>query len=332
MSRVADWLERRWYGPGDAEAWLRGLGKAYECGVRLRRWAYQRQIFEADRIPVPVVVVGNLSVGGTGKTPVTIWLVEFLRDAGYRPGVVSRGYGGRVRHDGPVAVAGDSDPWLVGDEPVLIAARTGAPVRVDRDRARAARALISDVSCDLIIADDGLQHYRLHRDIEILLIDGQRRLGNGHCLPAGPLREPPERIASVDFVLRRDAEPEPGEYGLEVDGDVARNLVTGELRSLAVFAGQSALAIAGIGNPDGFFRLLARHGIAAENCAFPDHHAFSAADVAGPGYEIVLMTEKDAVKCRRYADQRHWCVPVTARLPPEFGAALLQRLGSLDHG
>jgi tetraacyldisaccharide 4'-kinase len=279
-----------------------------------------------------VVVVGNLSVGGTGKTPLTIWLVEFLRNAGFRPGVVSRGYGGRSGRDHPRPVLPDTDPAAAGDEPVLIARRTKAPVMVCTDRVHAAQALLEQHRCDLIIADDGLQHYRLGRDIEILLIDGERRFGNGRCLPAGPLREPPDRVATVDFVIRRGGEPEAGEYAMKVEGASALNLVSGQRRPLAEFTGERLRAVAGIANPERFFRHLAGFGLTVEAMPFPDHHAYTAEDLAIESACALLMTEKDAVKCRRFADLRHWCVPIDARLQPAFGPALLQRLRPENHG
>jgi len=285
----------------------------------------------AQRLPVPVVVVGNLSVGGTGKTPLTIWLVEFLRAAGYKPGVVSRGYGGR-RQNQPLAVFADSDPLEAGDEPVLIARRTGCPVYVFPRRFEAGQALLAACACDILIADDGLQHYALARDVEIAVIDGQRRFGNGFCLPAGPLREPPERLGEVDLIVCRGAAV-PGEYPLSLACGAAVNLSDGALqRPLADFGGMKLRAVAGIGHPQRFFDDLHAAGLDFEARAFADHHRFSAEDLGlGDGVDV-LMTEKDAVKCRGFANGRLWSVPLRAQLPPAFGERLLQLLKAKRDG
>ena len=330
--RVADWLESQWYGEAPAAPWLKPLANAFEGGVRLRRWAYRRGLKAVERLPVPVIVVGNLSVGGTGKTPLSIWLVEFLRSAGFRPGVVSRGYGARLERTEPLNVLPGSDPFEAGDEPVLIARRTEAPVVVGVDRVRAAQALLALGNCDLIVADDGLQHYRLGRDIEILLIDGERRLGNRRCLPAGPLREPKDRVATVDFVICRGGKPAAGEYGMTIAGETALNLASGERAPLDRFKGNAVHAVAGIANPERFFRYLGALGLTVQGRAFPDHHAFRPGDLQFDDAAPVFMTEKDAVKCRAYATLRHWYVPIDARLQPDFGPALLQRLRDKVHG
>ncbi len=330
--RLAPWLEDRWYRQGAPPVWLRPVAGLFAGAARLRRRAYLNGWKSMQRLAVPVIVVGNLTVGGTGKTPLTIWLVEHLRSAGYRPGVVSRGYGRDQRTAEPIRVAAASDPFAVGDEPVLIARRTGAPVAVAVDRVAAGRALIADGDCDLIVADDGLQHYRLDRDLEILVIDGDRWCGNGYCLPAGPLREPAERAEQVDFVVQRGGAPRAGTYPMTLEGPDAVNLLSGERIPLSRFRGGRVQAIAGIGNPERFFQELRSAGLDIEAKPFPDHFRFRCEDLAPDGRVAVLMTEKDAVKCRAFARPHHWYVPVRARLPAEFASDLLQRLKLKRHG
>lgn len=317
-------LQQRWYGQTPPIG-LVPLSGVFRGIVALRRLAYSKGWKSALRLPVPVIVVGNLTVGGTGKTPLTIWLVEFLKASGYKPGVVSRGYGGR-RQAGPLAVTADTDPLEAGDEPVLIAKRTGCPVVVFPLRTEAGRALLAENDCDVLIADDGLQHYALARDVEIAVVDGARRFGNGYCLPAGPLREPVERLAEVDLVVCR-GEPQAGEIGMALGCDEAVNLADASLKKpLAAFMGLKLRAIAGIGNPQGFFAELKAAGLNFEQRAFPDHYRFSLEDMGPDDGAEVLMTEKDAVKCRGFATGRLWAVPLCAQLPAEFGETVLQLL------
>jgi tetraacyldisaccharide 4'-kinase len=320
-SDLAAYAERRWYGerpPG----WLLPLAYLYQTVSVARRRLYRAGWLASERLPVPVVVVGNISVGGVGKTPLAIWLVETLRAAGYRPGVVSRGYGGRPGQ-GPQRVGPDSDPALVGDEPLLIARRAACPVAVAPRRAEAAALLLDE--CDVLVADDGLQHYALARDVEIAVLDGLRRHGNGACLPAGPLREPVSRLAEVDLLVCNGGQIQSGEYAMALLGDTAVNLADGRRRPLAEFSGP-VHALAGIGHPQRFFAHLRQAGLALDERPLPDHHAFTQADLEFGDDLPVLMTEKDAVKCTALADARHWAVPVQARLDPAFGPRLLQLL------
>ncbi|WP_139557013.1 tetraacyldisaccharide 4'-kinase [Methylotetracoccus oryzae] len=332
QERLGRWLEHQWYRRSSVNPLLVAPSLLFCAAARLRRWAYGRGLGSVGRLPVPVIVVGNLTVGGTGKTPLTIWLVEFLLNAGYSPGIVSRGYGGQPGRTEPLRVQPDTDAAACGDEPVLIAQRTGAPVMVARDRLLAAQALLTETACDILVADDGLQHYRLGRDVEILLVDGERRFGNGWCLPGGPLREPVARARSVDFVVRRDGEVLTGEYGMTVQGGTAINLSTGRTVPLTHFVGTPVRAMAGIGYPQRFFRHLAGLGISVEPVDFPDHHAYRSEDVTFPDDKPVLMTEKDAVKCRSFSDEKLWYVPVQADVEPAFGRDLLQRLRNTPHG
>lgn len=321
----AAWLTRRWYDPhAPVPFGLRALAAIYRGAIRARHALYRNGWLLVERLPTPVVVVGNLSVGGTGKTPLVIALVEILRAAGFSPGVVSRGYGGRAR-GWPQKVTAQSDPLEVGDETVLIATRTGCPLMAGPERVAAARALLEG-GCDVIVSDDGLQHYRLGRDVEIAVVDGARGLGNGLCLPAGPLREPPARLQSVDCVVKNGGEARPGEFLMRLEGDTAVRLGGGEARPLASFAGRKVRALAGIGNPQRFFDHLRSFGLEAEERAFPDHHVFRAEDLAWGDDVPLLMTEKDAVKCRALSQESLWMVPVRAILPPEFAASVLNLL------
>jgi tetraacyldisaccharide 4'-kinase len=278
------------------------------------------------------VVVGNLVAGGSGKTPFTIALAERLRAAGWTPGVATRGYG-RSDPGKAIWVDVDTDPLEAGDEPVLLARRTGVRVRADRDRAAAARALV-DAGCDIVLCDDGLQHYRLRRDIEIEIVDGRRRYGNGRLLPAGPLREPIERGGQCDFrVVNLPATDTPGagfgEWPMHLLASRALPVLGGRPQALASFAGQRVHAVAGIGDPERFFAMLRALDIAVVPHAFADHHRYTAADFQFGSDLPVLMTEKDAVKCVAFAGTRHFSVPVDAQLPEAFWIALLERLSLL---
>jgi tetraacyldisaccharide 4'-kinase len=318
-----------WYQTVPVPAVARALSTLYGQATGLRRRLYASRFLKPLRVPVPVIVVGNISVGGTGKTPLTIALVERLRAAGWNPGVASRGYG-RDDMRRPRWVDADTPPAVGGDEPVLVALRTGAKVRVDRDRVAAAHALV-EAGCDLIVCDDGLQHYHLARDIEIEVIDGRRRYGNGRLLPAGPLREPPLRAEACDFRVVNlpddDAtEATFGEWPMRLVPGEAMPLLGGRPRPLQAYAGQRVHAIAGIGNPERFFAMLRGYGIAVVPHAFADHHRYQADDFAFGSRLPVLMTEKDAVKCAAFADAQFHCVPVQAMLPEAFWIALLDRL------
>lgn len=323
-------LERHWAGRDGVTLALYPVSLLYCALARLNRIRLEASARRRPRLPVrAVLVVGNLTVGGTGKTPMVVWLCRWLQEHGYRPGVVSRGYGGRAR-GGPWAVTPQSDPAQVGDEPVLIATRSGCPVYVDRDRRRAARALLAHHPCDVIIADDGLQHYALGRDLEIVMVDGARRFGNGLCLPAGPLREPLGRLQEVDFRVATGT-PGPGEYAMTLTGGTALALADpGHTRPLEAFRGQRVHALAGIGHPPRFFDMLRRRGLEVVPHAFPDHHAFTPGEIRFGDHLPVLMTEKDAVKCRQIAGPEHWFVPVSAVPDPALGKAILGAVQAVD--
>jgi tetraacyldisaccharide 4'-kinase len=324
----ADRFDGIWYGGAPIPLILRLLAHVYSGLGALRRTLYRRGWLQSSRLRVPVIVVGNISVGGTGKTPLTIALVEALQQRGIQVGVVSRGYGGSATV--PVRVALESPPEVVGDEPALIRQRTGVAVVVGRDRVEAAELLLQDPSIQVIIADDGLQHYRMRRDIEICVIDGARRFGNRQLLPAGPLREPVARLANVDFKVCNGGLAQVGEVLLRLMDDGAQRVNDPRQRiGLERFAGGRVHGVAGIGNPTRFFESLRARRIEVVEHAFPDHHAYTAADLQFGDNLPLLMTEKDAVKCRAFARDHWWCLPVRAQLPEAFFEALVAKLRAL---
>ena len=351
-------LDHYWYNKNLLVILLVPLSWVFCLVSMLRRKAYQMRLLKVTRLPVPVIIVGNISVGGTGKTPLVLWLVHFLKQAGYRPAIISRGYGGKAQH-WPQCVTPDSDAILVGDEAVLLARRGGCPMAVAPNRVAAARIVLENNVCDVIICDDGLQHYALARDIEIAVIDGVRRFGNGYCLPAGPLREPQSRLKSVDFAVM-NAEPEAtaahGFTSVAADrppettarhGQFSMQLRNGALHhvgddnkicDISVFYGQVVHAVAGIGHPARFFKHLRALGLEIIEHAFPDHYLFTMQDLQfGSNPEvniIVIMTEKDAVKCRGFAGENYWYMPVDVQLNSEFGERLLEQLRArkIDNG
>lgn len=298
----------------------------------LRRTFYRIGIFRTTRMSIPVIVVGNISVGGTGKTPLVIWLASHLKKLGYKPGIVSRGYGGDAQY-WPQQVLPGSDPSVVGDEPVLIASRTKCPVSVGPDRVIAALAVQEYTDCDVIISDDGMQHYALGRDIEIAVIDGDRGLGNGFCLPAGPLRERVGRLDKVDMVVSNGASGR-GRFVMLLKQTAVINLAHPEqVKSLEDFVGDGKVhAIAGIGNPERFFKQLEMAGLKVERHEFPDHHEFRPDDLEAFGDATLLMTEKDAVKCKRFAQPHHWFVRAEAELPDTFEYRLDKLVKGISDG
>jgi tetraacyldisaccharide 4'-kinase len=321
---LADSLQKTWYDDLSPSWLLRAPAALYAAVTRWRVAWYRRGWLASERLPVPVVVVGNITVGGTGKTPLTIALVDFLREHGWHPGVVSRGHGGRQRL--PALLGNAPDPVEVGDEPCLIRRRTGVPVAVGRDRPAAARLLV-EAGVDVVLADDGLQHYRLQRDIEICVIDGLRRFGNKRLLPAGPLREPLARLDGVDFRVCNGGLPRDDEILMRLFGDRARNLrVRADERPLRTFARQRVHAVAGIGHPQRFFDSLRAQQIDVIEHAFADHHAYLADDLDFGDDLPVLMTGKDAIKCVAFTQPHWWCVPVRALLPDAFLDELDARL------
>ncbi len=294
-----------------------------------RRTLYRLRVLKSTRAGVPVIAIGNLTVGGAGKTPLAIHVAELLKVQRWSPAIVSRGYGGTVRAPRGVTLA--ADPAEVGDEPVLMARRSGCLVWVGPERAAVIAALRqAHPDCDVVILDDGLQHYQLRRDIEIAVVDA-RGFGNGFMLPAGPLREPETRLWSVDAVVAHGTDKVKG-YRMHLEGEeVHRATDARERRPLKSFAGERVHAVAGIGDPKRFFRQLAQLGLTVVPHPFPDHHPFRARDLEFGDDAPVLMTEKDAVKCKRFAKPQHWVLPVRAAPDPAFDAWLQRRLGELGH-
>jgi len=306
-------LDQYWYSQNIIAWSLLPLSLCFRVLAGLRRWLYKASILPSTRLPVPVIVVGNISVGGTGKTPLLIALCELLKTSGYRPGVISRGYASSVISE--ALVSEESTAARVGDEPMLIAKRTGCPVAVGRKRTAAARLLLQNSDCNVILSDDGLQHYALQRDIEIAVVDAARRHGNGFLLPAGPLREPVSRLNSVDMVVFNGAAD--ADYNFNLEFLTAVNIATGEQVGLESFSATTVHAVAGIGHPQRFFDQLGRAGLKIIAHAFPDHHPYSAGDLDFGDSLPVLMTEKDAVKCDRVQLGTLWAIPVIARLSPQ---------------
>ena len=328
---MTEFLEKVWYGRHPASVFLAPLSWMYRSVIWLRRQAYASGLLSRYRAPVPVVVVGNLSVGGTGKTPLVIWLAKHFQAAGYKPGIISRGYLGKA-NSWPQQVRADSDPAMVGDEAIVIARRTGLPLAVGPRRADNIQALLRYADCDIIISDDGLQHYRLHRDVEILLVDGVRRFGNGKCLPAGPLREPLSRLRDIDLLVNNGIAGR-GEFKMETKAshlyalDGSRSPV-----ALEAFAGQSVNAVAGIGHPERFFDLLRVSGMRVIKHPFPDHHAFQGNDLAFDQSLPIVMTEKDAVKCEHFKLANAWYLPIEVTMPQVFEHRLHGMLEGVKNG
>ncbi len=319
-------LDYYWYRKNAVANLLRPLSWCFRGLVNVRRALYRFALLRRVRLPVPVIVVGNISVGGTGKTPMVIALVALLIKQGYRPGIITRGYGGEQTSQ-PIMVATDSDPYRVSDEAVLLAQRTQCLVAACPDRIASSQLLLSK-GCDIIVSDDGLQHYRLERDIEIAVIDAARGLGNGYCLPAGPLREPKKRLDSVDFVVfNADSQTNGAHYTMTLRSHAPRCLFSDEERSIESFSHTAVHAIAAIGNPQRFYHSLKRLGLSVIEHSFPDHYRYTEQDICFDDGYPVFMTEKDAVKCRKIAQgDRYWVISIDAVLDERLSSSLLSAL------
>jgi tetraacyldisaccharide 4'-kinase len=297
----------------------------------LRRYLYKIHWLKSYRVAVPVIVVGNINVGGTGKTPLVIWLAEQLTLAGYKPGIISRGYGGSAKQ--VAQVLSSSDPAIVGDEAVLIATRTACPVFVSANRVAAAQNLLASFpECNVIISDDGLQHYRMQRDVEIVVYDAVKGFGNGALLPAGPLRESISRLKTVDAIVCNGKSDQSNVFEsieMQLESGPFYNLLAVDQKVDAqAFSEKKVVAIAGIGNPARFFESLKRLGVQFESRAYSDHYPFQAEDFGGIDADIIVMTEKDAVKCRAFAQSNYWVLPVNAVIKNGLMPAILSKISN----
>ncbi|MBL1294659.1 MAG: tetraacyldisaccharide 4'-kinase [Thiotrichales bacterium] len=319
-------LDHYWYSDNWVSTLLRPLSWCFRGMVAIRRWLYKKSLLESVKLPVPVIIVGNISVGGTGKTPLVIALVTLLKKHGYHPGVITRGYGGDKQAK-PVLVTSDSDPYAVSDEAVLLAQRTQSPVVASPNRIASSKMLLAK-GCDIIISDDGLQHYRLQRDVEIAVIDATRGFGNSYCLPAGPLREPQGRLNSVDLVVMNgDESKRNDDFMMQMHSHPPIKLVNGEESSVDDFAGSKVHAIAAVGNPQRFFDYLKLLGMTVIEHEFPDHHRYVTSEIEFDDSYPVFMTEKDAVKCRKLVDsEKYHYIAIDAELDTRFEPSIINLL------
>ena len=326
----SSWIQTQWQKRG-VYAWLMlPLSLLYCLVMILRREAYGSGLLKASRIGKPVIVVGNLSVGGTGKTPLVIWLANQLARQGIKPAVISRGYGGRAKNF-PLLVTAESYAAMTGDEPAMIARSLGCPVVIDPDRVAAANWLVERDLCDVIISDDGLQHLALGRDLEIAVIKSDMIAGNGLCLPAGPLRESKSRLKSVDVVISREKKSALTEYTMEILPGECSRLDSPAMRlPLSAFWNSPVHAIAGIGNPEGFFCSLRTAGLEIIPHPFPDHYDYTPADISFTDGLPVIMTEKDAIKCREFPTRNHWAVTVSVEVEEGILNAVLEKIKEFD--
>ncbi|MGH8120962.1 MAG: tetraacyldisaccharide 4'-kinase [Gammaproteobacteria bacterium] len=312
-----EFIEDLWYGKHPLSLLLVPAGWVYQALMTIRHLGYLAGLLPVKRVAAPVIVVGNLTVGGTGKTPLVIWLANFLRQNNYQPGIVTSGYGGVARH-WPQQVRPDSDPDMVGDEAIVIARHTGCPVAAAPDRYAAAAGLLEHNKCNIIICDDGLQHYALDRDLELLVVDALRRYGNRRCLPAGPLRESLRRTRNVDMIIC-NGHPGRGEYQMEYEAGPVCSL-RNEYKhvGLETFKGKNVHAVAGIGHPARYFNMLRVRGLGVIEHEYPDHHRFTPADISFDDGLPVIMTEKDAVKCMQFAGEKHWYLSLVVKMEHAF--------------
>lgn len=324
---MANWFQKQWESLTLWHILLIPISWLFGAVVRLRKSLYQLGWLKSYRLSVPVIIVGNITVGGTGKTPFVIWLVAQLKQQGYSPGVICRGYRGSANQ--VLEVVSNSNPLEVGDEPVLIAKRTQCPVFVGANRVAAGQLLLKSYpQCNVILSDDGLQHYRLQRDVEIALINSNDAFGNGQLLPAGPLREKLVRLQKVDAIVDSgvsevNQNKMPPIFNMQLLGGDFYRINGLEQQPACFFAGKNLVAIAGIGKPVRFFKQLSALGLKFEQYIFPDHHAYTAQDLAGFREKTLLMTEKDAVKCQAFDSANAWYLPVEAKVTSPTNQSLI---------
>tara|TARA_B100000953_G_scaffold47881_2_gene36498 strand:- start:1598 stop:2602 length:1005 start_codon:yes stop_codon:yes gene_type:complete len=324
-------IEKVWYSKNIFSLLLSPLSLIYISIIYLRYTLYQLGLISITKINVPTIVIGNIVAGGTGKTPLVIWLAKHFKDKGFLPGIVSRGYGGTYLSNIEL-VKPTSNPLLVGDEPVIIARNTNCPVVVAKKRAKGAKELVEKYNCNIILCDDGMQHYSLARDIEIAVIDGQRRFGNNYCFPAGPLREPKSRIFKADLIVSKynartcEHKMDYTYHQLVSLNELSKTIPISDLHGMTVHA------IAGINNPDHFFSYLRSHKLELIIHKFPDHYSYTEDDVKFDDNFPVVMTEKDAVKCLNYSSDKHWYIPISAELSKSFVCDLDKLMGKIING
>ena len=324
-------IEKVWYSKNIFSLLLSPISLIYISIIYLRYTLYQLGLISITKINVPTIVIGNIVAGGTGKTPLVIWLAKHFKDKGFLPGIVSRGYGGTYLSNIEL-VKPTSNPLLVGDEPVIIARNTNCPVVVAKKRAKGAKKLVEKYNCNIILCDDGMQHYSLARDIEIAVIDGQRRFGNNYCFPAGPLREPKSRIFKADLIVSK-YNARTCEHKMDYTynqlvslNELSKTIPISDLHDMTVHA------IAGINNPDHFFSYLRSHKLELIIHKFPDHYSYTEDDVKFNDNFPVVMTEKDAVKCLNYSSDKHWYIPISAELSKSFVCDLDKLMGKIING
>jgi len=325
------WIQQQWQQVGLWHFILFPLSIVFLSLVFWRRLAYRIGFLKSHKLPVPVIVVGNISVGGAGKTPLVSYLAKQLKTYGYSPGIISRGYGANLQSL-VVEVTAQDNPLEVGDEPVLLARQTSCPVFVSAKRYAAALSLLrAHPECNVILSDDGLQHYAIKREIEIAVVDAQRGFSNGLLLPAGPLREPVSRLDDVDAVVLNggiSGLDQQNTFSMQLEpADFRQVINTDKSANVRDFAGKKIVAVAGIGNPSRFFKVLDQLGLTHDDYSFPDHHAFQKQELSFPQADLILMTEKDAVKCKEIADDRCWFLPVSSTLDSTFMPHILKLLG-----
>ena len=321
------WLEHHWYRITPLHFILLPVSYVFRLLGTLRRLLYRIGLMHSEKLPVPVIVVGNITVGGSGKTPLTLWLAQQLSNEGWRPGIISRGFGG-VKTDHPQSVNFSSSTDEVGDEAVLMAQRGLCPVWVGRNRPATGRALLAaHPECNILLSDDGLQHYRLQRDVEIAVVDGMRRFGNGFLLPAGPLREATSRLNKVDAIIINGDTTANSEYRMKLNGTIFHNLLNPNITRQPIdFKELKLHALAGIGHPKRFFTHLNNLGLTVKTHPFPDHHRYTASDLIYKDVDALLMTEKDAVKCAEFATEKCWVLRVDAQLDSALIHKILERI------
>ena len=323
-------VEYLWYGKSFFAYLLLPFSLIYFLLSLFRRLSYHLGIAKTQYLSEPVIVVGNITAGGTGKTPLVVWLADYLSAKGYKPGIISRGYGGRAKN-WPQQVRPDSDPATVGDEAILLSRRTGCPMAVGPDRYLAGKAILENTDCNIVLSDDGLQHYGLGRDIEIAVIDGRRRFGNGLLLPAGPLREGTWRLDHVDMKIT-NGEPHEDECGMKIRRGELFSLGKEGSRPLLDFTDRQVHAVAGIGHPERFYTLLRNNGLKVIEHRFADHHEFDRKDLEFSDDLPVIMTEKDAVKCQRFVGDGYWYLEVSAQPDARCVQGFFDLLEVLDDG